>query len=252
MAIKNPNFYLVIIGTEILNGRREDKHFSFVRDELLKRGWVLNASFIIADKPSLMEDIYTLIKKDPNSVMFSFGGIGATPDDYTREIAAKVFRDSKMETNQEAKKLIVEQFKDKAYPHRINMAKLPVDAGLLPNPVNKVPGFYLDERFFFVPGFPQMSHYMIKYALDKFYPKNRAKFRYTICVEASENDLMDIMKKIPDEVEFSSLPSIEDGKYKDVISIASKDQNLAVKWINFFKEEVKKRGFKYSEDKNCI
>ena len=252
MAIYNPNFYLVIIGTEILNGRREDKHFVFVRDELLKRGWKLYASFIIEDDPKLIENVFKLIKSDSKSVMFSFGGIGATPDDYTREIASKVFTDSEPEINLDAKKLIIEQFGKDAYPHRINMAKIPKNSKLLPNPVNRVPGFYLDERFFFVPGFPQMSHYMVKYALDKFYPQSSKETRYTICIEASENDLMDIMKKIPKEVEFSSLPSIENGRYKDVISIASKDPKTAKKWFNFFKLEVQKRGFKFYEDKNCI
>ena len=251
MAIKNPNFYLVIIGTEILNGRREDKHFKFVRDELLKRGWELTASFIITDKPSLIEETFKLIKKDPNGVMFSFGGIGATPDDFTREIAAKVFRDFKMEENKEAKRLIIEQFGKNAFPHRINMAKLPIDSKLLPNPINNVPGFYLDQRYFFVPGFPQMSHYMIKYALDKYYKQNRKKYRFTICVQASENDLMDIMKKIPNSVEFSSLPSIKDGKYFDVISIASADKKEAKKWIDFFIKEVKNKNFKYVKEDSC-
>jgi len=63
---------------------------------------------------------------------------------------------------------------------------------------------------------------------------------------------MDIMKKIPKTIEFSSLPSIENGKYKDVISIASTDEEEAKKWINFFINEVEKKGFKYFKDKNCI
>lgn len=249
--IQNPNFYLVIIGTEILNGRREDKHFSFVKEELLKRGYELTASFIIRDKPSLMEDIFNLIKKDKNSVMFCFGGIGATPDDYTREVAAKVFSNSKMEENQNAKELIIKQFGQQAYPHRINMAKLPINAKLLPNPVNSVPGFYLEDRFFFTPGFPSMAHPMVKYALDKLYPSNKQKYRETICVEASENDLMDIMQRIPNGVEFSSLPSIKNGVYKDTISIASYDKNDVKKWIEFFIYEVKKRGFRYFKGKDC-
>ena len=40
------HFYALIIGTEILNGRREDKHFAFVRKELEKYGHELYASFI--------------------------------------------------------------------------------------------------------------------------------------------------------------------------------------------------------------
>ncbi len=251
MKIENPNFYIVIIGTEILNGRREDKHFAFVKEELLKRGYEITASFIIGDKPSLMEDIFTLIKKDSNSVMFCFGGIGATPDDYTRKISAKVFRDSKIQIHKEAKELIEKQFREKAYPHRIEMANLPIGAKLLYNPINSVPGFYLDDRFFFTPGFPSMAHPMIKYALNTFYPKNKEKYRETICVEASENDLMDIMREIPKDVEFSSLPSIKDGIYKDTISIASYNEFEVKKWIDFFIKEVEKRGFKYHRGKDC-
>lgn len=252
MAINDPRFYLVIIGTEILNGRREDAHFDFIKNELLSRGWELTASFIITDTPSLIEDVFNLVKKDPKGVMFSFGGIGATPDDFTREVAAKVFRNSQIIQNKKAKELIIEEFKEKAFPHRIKMANLPINCDLLLNPVNNVPGFFLDERYFFVPGFIKMSHPMIKYALDKFYPKAPKKYRFTICVEASENDLLDIMKKIPKSVEFSSLPSIENKKYKDVISIASNSIDEAKRWIDFFKKEVEKRGFKYQMDKECI
>ncbi|BCD60511.1 MULTISPECIES: molybdopterin-binding protein [unclassified Nitratiruptor] len=248
--MKTPNFYALIIGTEILNGRREDKHFPFLREELLRRGFTLKASMIIEDDPSLMESVYSLIKDDPHSVLFSFGGIGATPDDYTRMVAAKVFGDGKLYEHPEAKRRIIDQFKEDAYPYRINMAKLPIGANLLDNPINNVPGFYLQNRFFFVPGFPQMAHPMVRQALDLFFPKNSKKFRYTVCIKASENDLLDIMKKIPKELEFSSLPSIKNGQYMDVLSIASYDKEVAKEWFDYIIHEVEKRGFSYKVD-NC-
>ncbi len=247
----NLSFYAVIIGTEILNGRREDKHFDFLKKELLKRGLKFKSSFIIEDDPELIEECFSLIKKDKNSIMFSFGGIGATPDDYTRKIAADVFTNSIIEENLEAKKLIVSQFKEKAFPHRIKMALLPKGAKLLNNPINKVPGFYLEERFFFMPGFPQMAHPMATYVLEKFFPK-RNIYRFTLCIKASENDLMDIMKQIPKEVDFSSLPSIKNGIYSDTISIASEKEALAKKWIEFFEKEIKKRGFSYTKGADCL
>jgi molybdopterin-biosynthesis enzyme MoeA-like protein len=242
------NFYQVIIGSEILNNRREDKHLSFLKEELLKRGFKLKASFLVEDDPKLIEEVFKLIKRDTNSVMFCFGGIGATPDDYTREIAAKVFKDGRLYEHSEAKRLIIEQFKEDAYPYRIEMAKLPKDAKLLKNVVNNVPGFFLEDRFFFTPGFPKMAHHMVKEALDKFFIKKEQHKRYTICVNASENDLMDIMRKIPKDVDFSSLPAIEDGRYYDVISISGKE---AKKWIEFFKKEVEKKGFSYKEGERC-
>ena len=251
MKKREPNFYQVIVGTEILNGRREDRHFPFLRDELLRRGFKLKGSFIVEDDPKLMKKTFELIRSDSDAVLFSFGGIGATPDDHTRQIAADVFGDGRLYEHQKAKELIIERFGDEAYPHRINMAMLPKGAKLLQNPVNKVPGFYLQDRFFFVPGFPQMAHAMVKEALDRYYPKADREYRYTICVQASENDLMDIMKALPKDIEFSSLPAIRDGKYTDVISIASKDADKARKWMEFFKNEVRRKGFVFTEGEEC-
>ena len=106
MLQRKINFYSVIIGTELLNGRRKDAHFDFLNSELLKRGWEQKASFVIKDEPPFIEDIFNLIKKDPDSVLFSFGGIGATPDDYTRQAAANVFTNGEMEVNEGAKRAI--------------------------------------------------------------------------------------------------------------------------------------------------
>ncbi|MRI59168.1 MAG: molybdopterin-binding protein [Epsilonproteobacteria bacterium] len=251
MKKPEPNFYQVIVGTEILNARRDDRHFPFLRDELLKRGYWLKGSFIVEDDPDLMKKTFELVRSDPDAVLFSFGGIGATPDDHTRQIAAEVFGDGQLHLHGEAKRLILERFGDEAYPHRINMAMLPKGARLLHNPINKVPGFYLDNRYFFVPGFPQMAHPMIKEALDRFWPKAVKEYRYTICVEASENDLMDIMQALPKDLDFSSLPAIKEGRYYDVISIASKDPQKAKYWIDFFIHEIEKRGFRYHEGERC-
>uniref|UniRef100_UPI0026023442 molybdopterin-binding protein n=1 Tax=Sulfurimonas sp. TaxID=2022749 RepID=UPI0026023442 len=134
------NFYAVIIGTEILNGRRIDKHFAFLQAELQKYGHELFASFVIKDDKELMRRTYRMIKEDSNAVMFSFGGIGSTPDDLTREIAAEIFRDSKVVTHEQFKQDIIEKFGDEAYPHRIHMADLPPNAALLKNPVNNMSG----------------------------------------------------------------------------------------------------------------
>ena len=232
---KKVNFYSVIIGTELLNGRRNDAHFSFLNKQLLQRGWEQKASFVINDDPKLMFDIFNLIKSDPNSVMFCFGGIGATPDDYTREVAGKVFTNGKMEFHEEAKNRIINQFGDEAFPHRINMAYLPINAKLLTNVVNNVAGFYLEDRFFFTPGFPSMSQAMVIEALDKLYPKsNIEKYRQVMTINASENDLIDTMKKIPENIDLSSLPKILGDKRKVVISLAGYDKDEVDRYFGMF------------------
>jgi len=244
------NFYSVIIGTELLNGRRNDAHFSFLNNELLKRGWEQKASFVIKDEPSFIEDIFKLIQKDPDAIMFCFGGIGSTPDDYTRVCAANVFTGGEMEQNKVALQCIIEQFHEEAYPHRVNMANLPINAGLLTNVVNNVPGFSLEERYFFTPGFPSMSQSMVIEALDKYYPKNKEKYRYFLKADCSENDLIDIMKQMPTEIDFSSLPQIKDGKRSVVISVGSYEESKAKKYFSLFEDLLNKKSIKFSlEDK---
>lgn len=231
------NFYSVIIGTELLNGRRKDAHFEFLNQELLKRGWIHKASFVIEDDPNLMKNIFETIKNDENSVMFCFGGIGATPDDLTRQIAGDVFRMGDMEFNPKAKELIINQFNDEAYPHRINMSYLPVDSKLLDNVVNNVPGFYLDDRFFFTPGFPSMSQAMVLQALDTYYKKSDIKkYRLSLTANCGESDLIDIMKKVPNSIELSSLPKFVNEKRKVVISLIGLDKKEIYKTFSLFEE----------------
>ncbi|WP_419773985.1 competence/damage-inducible protein A [Halarcobacter sp.] len=252
--IKKPNFYSVIIGTELLNGRRKDAHFTFLNEQLLKRGWTHKASFVIEDDTKLMENIYKLIKADENSVMFSYGGIGATPDDYTRQIAAKVFRDGEMEYHEKAQELIINQFADEAYPHRIEMGNLPINAKLLKNVVNNVAGFYLDDRFFFTPGFPSMSQAMVIEALDKHYSKNDlVKYRKTLTAFCGENDLISLMKELPSEIELSSLPKIIDDKRQVVLSLSSLEQTLLDNSFQEFIDFCEEKNIKYIlEDTNKI
>ena len=239
------HIYAVIIGTEILNGRREDKHFSFLRDALLKYGYELYASFVIKDTPSLIEEIYKMIKNDTDSIMFSFGGIGSTPDDLTREIASKVFRGTKTQRNEEFFQAIIEKFGEDAYPHRIHMADLPPNVQLLKNPINNMSGFALDNRFFFMPGFPQMSHPMVENILQNILGKNKAKHRLTLKAETSENELIHLMHETPQQIELSSLP-ILDGEHKAVeLSLAGDDIQLLEKEFQKYTNFLEKAKIKY-------
>ena len=215
------NFYACIIGTEILNGRREDKHFEFLKNELNKFGHELYSSFIIKDDEALIKKTYEFIKDDKESVLFSFGGIGSTPDDLTRAIAADVFTGEKLVRHPQFEKDIKERFADEAYPHRIFMSDLPSGSILLFNPVNNMSGFSLDDRFFFVPGFPQMAHPMIRTVIDKSFNKELKKYRLTLLAQTSENTLIDIMKMVPSDIELSSLPILKKDSFAVEISLCS-------------------------------
>ena len=224
--MQTPKFFALIIGTEILNRRRSDAHFEFISKTLIKHNHKLTGSFIIEDDPKLITDTIKFIASIPDSVLFSFGGIGSTPDDYTRECASKALSDGKLYTHPKAKEIIESKLGDKAYPHPINMAKLPKDAKLLDNPINGMPAFYVNDRFFFMPGFPQMSHPMVEHILSYIIDDGRVNYRKTLTANCKENVFIELMQKVPDNVEVSSLPKLYDNGWATTISVNSYDKEL--------------------------
>jgi len=239
------NFYAVIIGTEILNGRREDKHFEFVKQVLAKYGHELFASFIIKDDKKLITDTLEMIKSDKRSVLFCFGGIGSTPDDLTREIAADVFTKQPLKVHDNFLHDILERFGDAAYPHRIHMANLPQNAELLFNPINNMSGFSLHDKYYFVPGFPSMAHPMISAVIEKSYSKRVEKFRLTLLADTSEETLMNIMKILPDTIELSSLPMFVNARPKVELSISSLNEKEVQKYFEIFENELENKKINY-------
>lgn len=239
------NFYAVIIGTEILNGRRVDKHFEFLKNELAKYDHELFASFVIKDDKELIENTYKMIKKDEDGVMFSFGGIGSTPDDLTREIASKVFRNSPTVVHQKFLQDILDRFGDEAYPHRIHMAELPPDSTLIKNPINNMSGFALNERYFFVPGFPSMAHPMLQDVILTHFSNNVRKYRKTLYAYTSENTLIDVMQKVPDSIELSSLPVFADNRANVELSLCGTDEKLVQQTFEKFTNQLDQLQIKY-------
>ena len=252
MQTKNSSswrFFALIIGTEILNGRRRDKHFEFIKDTLSKRGFRFSGSFIIEDEPKLIVDTIKFIASIPNSVIFSFGGIGSTPDDYTRVSVAKALGDGKLYRHIEAEKIILDRLGDRAYPYPIRMADLPKNAKLLENPINKMPAFYLDDRFFFMPGFPQMSHPMVEWALDNIFGGEAKKaYRKTLLANCRESELIDIMERLPNDVELSSLPKLTENSFKVSISLSSYNKESLDKAFDMFVDRLKDKNIEFIEE----
>jgi molybdopterin-biosynthesis enzyme MoeA-like protein len=132
-----------------------------------------------------------------DDLVLSCGGIGATPDDVTRQAAARAF-DRPLTRHREAEALIEAEYGDRAHPRRTLMADFPADAGLIPNPVNRVAGFFVGHHHF-VPGFPDMAWPMIEWVLDTRYPqlhRREPDVEYSLRVvgNSAESDLLDLME----------------------------------------------------------
>jgi len=166
---------LIIIGDEILSGRRTDKHLSNLITLLTERGLQLDWMRIIGDDPDLLEATLrdTLRgSRENNDLVFSTGGIGATPDDLTRELAARALGSS-TEAHPEGIKIIeayAQEKKREITPQHYQLITFPKGASLIPNPINTIPGFSIAGHHF-MPGFPDMAQPMMEWVLDNLYPQ---------------------------------------------------------------------------------
>lgn len=193
-------FGVLIIGDEILSGKRQDAHLSKVIALLNARGLPLSWAHYLGDEPvQIIAALQASLAR--GDIVFSFGGIGATPDDHTRQCAAAaigvpIVRHPQALANIEA------QYGETAYPKRVLMADFPEGCDLIPNPINRVAGFSLREHYF-VPGFPEMAHPMVEWVLDTYYRHlfhARDYLEQSIVVtEAGESDLIDLMQHLLSE-----------------------------------------------------
>ncbi|MDR2366088.1 MAG: competence/damage-inducible protein A [Zoogloeaceae bacterium] len=215
---KNRVFGAVIIGDEILSGKREDAHFAAIAALLAARGLRLSwVSYLGDDRARLAEAFRRSMAA--GDVVFSCGGIGNTPDDHTRQAATDalgVGLERSPEARAELEARFIGELGGELTEARQQLGAFPAGAKIIPNPINRVPGFMVKEHYF-VPGFPQMAHPMIEWALDTFY---RPFFRQNPLVEkafllsgenAHESGLLPLMEHVvaayPD-LRLFSLPSL--------------------------------------------
>ena len=217
--MKSMKVGLILIGDELLSGLREDKHMPHIRGILHQRGLTLSWVRIVGDDWDLL--VQTLIETfNSGDVVFSFGGIGATPDDLTRQAAAAATQ-TELQRHPEAVALLESIFAEGAYPNRILMSELPPQATLVPNPINRIPGFKINDHHF-VPGFPNMAWPMVEWSLDTYYSNQFDTIpvyeRRWILKQVLESELIpmmnELLKLFPD-VRLSSLPSTENRKTID-------------------------------------
>lgn len=234
-----PGFRLIIVGDEILSGKRADKHLVKVIELLKARGLSLAQAEYVGDDP---ERITALLQRAfaSGDVVFCTGGIGATPDDHTRQCAARALG-VPLALHPQAKALIEQRMQDvaleqgKAYQpdaadnlHRLNMGVFPAGATVIPNPYNKIPGFSVG-RVHFVPGFPVMAWPMIEWVLDTCYAQwfqTQAWLERSVIVfGAMEATLTPLMVRLEHEfpgIKVFSLPSVDHAQWGRHIELGVK------------------------------
>ena len=206
-------FGAFIIGDELLVGKREDKHLAFLIGALARRGLRLGWAHYLGDDPARLTEA---LKRSfaSTDVLFSFGGIGATPDDHTRQCAAAALG-VPLKLHPDAEREIRARFPGtEVTPQRLQMGEFPQGAAIIPNPVNRIPGFSIADHHF-VPGFPQMAWPMVEWVLETRYRERFDSQRWTeasmLVFQAGESQLIPAMQVVEREfkgVKVFSLPSM--------------------------------------------
>ena len=230
---------LVIVGDEILSGKRMDQHFSSARKILFARGIPISWTVTIGDEKILCERFLRFSFSDDSTVVFCFGGIGSTPDDNTRQACACAL-DSSLSLNRDAEVLIRKNFSKMnkpSTPERLQMGEFPLGSELIPNPINGIPGFYIKNHYF-LPGFPKMAHPMMEWVLDTKYKKHFSNFteidhffHVDFLYESSITPALNKITKDYPFFKFYSLPQLRDPKNKKNFSL-----ELGIKMHGNFKD----------------
>ncbi|EDY86182.1 hypothetical protein GP5015_2092 [gamma proteobacterium HTCC5015] len=207
-------FGLLVVGDEILSGRRHDVHLRSVIELLAEYrqalAWCRYVSDDLADLTAALRDSMAT-----DDIVFVTGGIGATPDDRTRQAAADASQRPLL-PHPEGVAILEDVFEGDIYPNRVHMAHFPADAELIPNPVNRVSGFFVDEHYF-VPGFPKMAHPMLRWVMQQHYidlaPSLAVTegFKIAGIVESQLTPLLEELEEDWPDIQIYSLPNARDG-----------------------------------------
>jgi len=244
-------FGAYVIGDEILVGKRQDKHFSFLIEALARRGLRLAWAQYLGDEPERLAAAFRR-SLDAGEAVFSFGGIGATPDDHTRQCVAAAAGVG-LVLHPEAEREIRGRFGAETTPARLRMGEFPEGSGIIPNPVNRIPGFSYGEHHF-VPGFPQMARPMVEWVLDNRYRQLFDRDRWTeesiLVFDAGESQLIAAMEAVGAAyagVKVFSLPSMgEDGSRRHVELGVRGDPAQVKEAAEALRRAVRQAGFPFS------
>jgi molybdopterin-biosynthesis enzyme MoeA-like protein len=243
-------FGAFIIGDELLVGKREDKHLGFLIGALAKRGLRLAwAQYLGDDAARLTASLARSFASQ--ELVFSFGGIGATPDDHTRQCAAAALGVA-LKLHPDAEREIRARFGGEATPQRLQMGEFPEGASIIPNPVNRIPGFSVRDHHF-VPGFPQMAWPMVEWVLDSRYADLFGKERWAeesiLVYEAGESQLIPAMQAVEAAfkgVKVFSLPSMGADGSRIHCELGVRGDPAVVKpAMERLRQEVRAAGFPY-------
>ena len=218
---------ILVIGDEILSGRTKDRNIGYIAEYLAKVGVEAREARVV---PDVEDEIVAAVNalRARYDYLFTTGGIGPTHDDITADAVAKAFGVAIGE-DPRALAVMMERYTEADLtPARRRMARIPVGADLIDNPVSKAPGFRLGNVIV-MAGVPSVMQAMLDHAIqgvqggavmlvETVEAENLPEGRY--------GDALAELAKARPEVSIGSYPSFQDGKFRNQIVVRAREAGV--------------------------
>ena len=217
---------MLAIGDELLSGRTKDKNIGHLADMLTLAAIDLKEVRIVADDEEAIVSALNALRGTYDYV-FTSGGIGPTHDDITADAIAKAFG-VPCEHDAKAMELMGEMYARRGLEFteaRQRMARMPVGAAHIDNPVSTAPGFVIGNVHV-MAGVPQVFQAM----LDNVIPtlKTGTKMLSTaVSCPFGEGDIgtpLGAIQKAHPDTSIGSYPRYVGQSFSTEIVVRSRDQ----------------------------
>src|SRR6185503_12672282 len=152
---------VLLIGDELLSGRTQDVNLQTIAKFVAPLGVQIAEARVVADVPDEIVAAVNELRAKYDYV-FTTGGIGPTHDDKTADAIATAFGVG-IDVHPEARTILEAHYKGASNLNeaRLRMARAPIGATLVPNPVSKAPGFQMGNVFV-MAGVPSIMRGMLE------------------------------------------------------------------------------------------
>jgi molybdenum cofactor synthesis domain-containing protein len=219
---------MLAIGDELLSGRTKDKNIGHLADMLTMSGIDLKEVRIVADEEDAIVAALNALRATYDYV-FTSGGIGPTHDDITADAISKAFG-VPCEHDEKAMTLMAAMYARREMEFteaRQRMARMPVGATHIDNPVSTAPGFIIGNVYV-MAGVPQVFQAM----LDNVIPTLRTGTKVLstpIACPFGEGDIgspLAAIQKAHPETSIGSYPKYQGQFFSTEIVVRARDQAL--------------------------
>jgi molybdenum cofactor synthesis domain-containing protein len=203
----NPTASVLVIGNEILSGRTQDTNSHTIARFLGPFGIELKEIRVVGDVEDEIVSALNILRQR-HTYVFTTGGIGPTHDDITADAVAKAFAVG-IDFHAEALALLQARFVNNPQDFnemRRRMARVPLGATLIKNPVSAAPGFHIGNVFV-LAGVPSIMQAMLEDVAPRL-TQGRVVRAITITAQVAEGAIAGALAEIQ-----KHFPAVAIGSY---------------------------------------